>query len=438
MRLLSLILAVITTFSCFGASNADSVNVHFLVGHRRFDPSLGNNREVMNGFIEKVREAVAADDVERIEVHGYASPDGLSKANEILARNRCNTIAEYIIKHAGVNPDLIDEKPSGIGWDRLRSLVAENPDVPYKDKVLDILENTPVWIYGASGKVVDGRKKRLMDLAGGRPYNWLYVHIFPELRNAVAVTLYRRTPDPVATETDAITPDDVLTDSITVIDSTHGVADEIQSTDSEVSVGESIDKEADGADGAGTLAGSIEYYKRRRHFALKTNLLYDAVLLPNLELQWQINPQWSVSLEGDVAWWSRWSSHRSYRLAVISPEVRYHIRPKGLMHGLYVGALAGGGWYQLQWETSRGYRGEGFMAGVSGGYMWPISRSFSLDAEIGFGYLHTRYKRYESRAGHQLYQFTKSMDYVGPVKLKLSIAWRFDIVTKKVKNNSSL
>lgn len=174
----------------------------------------------------------------------------------------------------------------------------------------------------------------------------------------------------------------------------------------------------------------------KHRLALKTNLLYDAILFPNLEFEWMFNKHWSVGIEGDVAWWKP-AFTRVYRLAIISPEVKYHIRPSGPWHGMYVGLFAGGGLYQLE-HKHEGYKGEGGMGGVSFGYMWPVGKHLFFEAGIGAGYMSTRYKVYQSLDGHKLYTHTKTLKYFGPLKLKFSIAWRFDIMTKTVKVNSTL
>lgn len=153
-------------------------------------------------------------------------------------------------------------------------------------------------------------------------------------------------------------------------------------------------------------------------------------------MEWLINDNWSVAFEADVAWWKH-SFTKIHRLAVFSPEVRYHIRPRSPWHGMYVGLFAGGGYYQLE-HGGDGYYGEGGMGGVSFGYMWPISKYLSLEAGIGVGYMSTRYKVYENRDWHKVYMHTKSLNYFGPLKLKFSIAWRFDFSTKTVKVNSNL
>ena len=420
MRLLAFALAVITTFASFGINRADSVNVYFRVGHRQFDPSFGNNRLEMDSFIAKVREVTNVGDIESIVVRAYASPDGVSTTNERLARYRCESIADYIVTHADVNSSLIKQIPGGVGWDELRRLVVENPDVPSREEVLRILDNTPVWIYNSAGKIVNGRKKQLMELNGGRPYNWMLANLFPLVRNGVGVILYLK--DKTEDKTDIIdnSEDNSLSSDSSDLLETTQPSDSLYVSVSTAEVAEKV----------------TEYEYRRHHFALKTNILYDAVLMPNLEFEWLINKHWSVSLEGDVAWWKP-KENKVYRMAIVSPEARYHINPRGLWHGMYVGAFVGGGLYQLE-NGGDGYRGEGGMGGLSFGYMLPLGKYFFMEAAIGGGYMHTKYKVYEPRDGHRLYMRTKSLNYFGPLKLKLSIAWRFDIVKKTVKVNSTL
>ena len=86
-------------------------------------------------------------------------------------------------------PALVEHHAEGIAWGMLREQVAAS-DVSYRSEVLDILDRTPVWIYDAEGKIVDGRKKRLMDLQGGEPYRHMLEHFFPDLRNSSNTALY--------------------------------------------------------------------------------------------------------------------------------------------------------------------------------------------------------------------------------------------------------
>lgn len=202
-------------------------------------------------------------------------------------------------------------------------------------------------------------------------------------------------------------------------------ADSSQEGDNGSADGEPADKADEQSESDEAVAGEPLH-----RFALKTNLLYYAILMPSIEAEWRINRDWSVNVEADVAWWSKKSRHKYYQLAVISPEVRRWFKVRKPWHGMYAGAFLGYTWYDLE-NGRRGHRGEGGAVGLSWGYMWPISRCWSLEAGIGVGYLYTRYKEYRPFDGHYLYERTKSSHYVGPLKAKLAIVWRFDDLNRK-------
>lgn len=417
-RLLAYTLVVIATFSAFGnACAAEAGKVYFRNGQHQFDPSFGENKLVMDSFTAKVSEALPNGNIERIVVRGYSSPDGTRSANDLIAHNRCAAIADYIAENTGISRKLIEENPIGIDWDELRRLVSENPDVPSRAKVIDILDNTPVLIFNSDGKIIDGRKNQLMGLQSGIPYNWMLVNLFPQMRNAVAIIYYtKEQPEPAKP----------------VVINNQQDSSAIQEPPSESSsLPISIETAVEETVQAEDVPALTQYEYRPHHFAVKTNLLFDAALMPNLEFEWMANKDWSIGLEGDVAWW-KFSETKVYRLAFISPEARYHFLSRKPWQGMYVGLFAGTGLYQLQ-NGHLGYHGEGLMGGLSFGYMWPIGRHFFFEAGIGAGYMSTRYKEYENREGHKVYLRKKTLNYFGPLKLKLSIAWRFDIMTKTVK-----
>lgn len=452
MRLLLFLFAVIITLTSSGQNCSDTVTVYFTVGHRNFDQSLRNNRKTMNNFIKKVKDEAAAGNLERIVVYGYASPEGQPQANEKLARNRCSSIADYIINHTGIEPALVEKRPSGIGWSQLRQIVSGNSKVPYQKKVLNILDNTPVWIYNSHGKIVDGRKKQLMDLAGGRSWNWMKTHIFPELRNAVAISLYCKS---TATSDESISavvtdPEVLATDSVSAVgiestgeqnsasetDNASSVVDLAERTIYAVGSIEQTDSTYTAVDNAAsdTLSGwesrskvqlfDSPVYIPDQRFALKTNLLYYGLLLPNIELEWKINNKWSVAIEGNFADWGKYERERSYRITLLDAEARRWFKTQGPWHGMYAGVVAGGGIFDIE-KGSPGYYGHGLLGGLTYGYMWPINDRLSFEAELGLGYAFIRYKEYIPLEGHHVYQLTKNINYFGPIKLKFSIVWRF-------------
>ena len=169
-----------------------------------------------------------------------------------------------------------------------------------------------------------------------------------------------------------------------------------------------------------------------QRLAVKTNLLYDAILMPSLEVEYRISDRWTVNLEGDMAWWKNDGKHKYYQVATISPEGRWWFGQKqgSPWHGHYLGVFGGFTWYDLE-NGKEGYQGEAEMVGVSYGYMFPIGRRLSLEAGIGLGYMHTKYEEYLPIDGHYVYQQTNRMNYFGPLKLKFGLVWRLWDTGKK-------
>lgn len=78
-----------------------------------------------------------------------------------------------------------------------------------------------------------------------------------------------------------------------------------------------------------------------QRLAVKTNLLYDAILMPSLEVEYRIADRWTVNLEGEIAWWKNDGRHKYYQVATISPEGRWWFGQKqgNPWHGHYLGVF---------------------------------------------------------------------------------------------------
>ncbi len=407
----------------YGQNQSDSVRVYFRVNKSLFDNKLGENVTSMDLFIENISKAAGTDRLDHIVIYGYASPDGPEEFNERLAKKRCEAIADYISDRTGISRDLITTEAGGEAWEELRKMVADSDQIPDRELVLELLDNKELIEQSGGMK----RKNQLKALDNGKPYRWMLTNIFPDLRYALAVSFYKPELKEEAKEDK---------DSIPTIAEIIELSERQESmpTDSVISADESWAIE-DISEYSSELQ-TIKEEQPRHLLALKTNLLYYLALMPNLELEWLIRDNWSVAVEGNVAWWGSYAKERSYRVALFDAEARYWIKPRAPWHGFYVGVFAGGGWYDL--EKGKGYYGDGGMTGLSLGYMWPIKRTLSLEAGIGAGYAYTRYKEYIPFEGHHIYQRTKEINYFGPLKLKLSLVWRFLDRNKTPKSKSVL
>lgn len=403
---------------------ADSAKVYFRLGHRQYDPSFENNSSGMNPFVNEVKRHNAASNIERITVRSYTSPDGSNAANERLSRNRCRTISEYLLNETGIDPSLIHTEAEGIAWDELLRMVQADAGVPYREEVLELLRTTPVWVFDDDNRVVGGRKKSLMELRGGVPYRWLYTNIFPALRNAVAVSLFVKQPDATAATAPAAPEKLEKTENL----GNPGNLENLEQLGS-------LEQLENPAPAAETLPASHTPWHR---LAIKTNLLYDAILMPSLEVEYRFNDRWTVNAEGDVAWWHNDPKHKYYQVMILSGEGRYWFKHYNNRpwHGFYVGAFGGGGKYDLE-NGNRGYKGTGYMAGISAGFMFPVNRNISFEAGLGVGYLTTKYEEYLPFEGHYVYQQTSRTGYFGPLKLKFALVWRLWDINKNKKGGAA-
>ena len=186
---------------------SDSVRIHYRRGYRGVDPDYHNNRSELERFIRTLRREQESARLERVVICSWTSPDGVTRYNELLAGRRADSLKSWLVRHAQIPGELVSVRGEGIGWGVLRQLVAVS-DMLYKDEVLHILDNTPVWIRDSHGKIVDGRKKQLMDLRGGQPYNYMMENIFPEVRSSLSTICYRKSAPSIDKVTTGTAPTD--------------------------------------------------------------------------------------------------------------------------------------------------------------------------------------------------------------------------------------
>lgn len=418
--LLSCILAAIPAVA---QVSSDSVKVYFRLGERRYDPAFRDNSARMDQFVSDIIRYNAASQLQRLSVRASASPDGSYSANERLSRLRCKTITDYLVSQTGIDRSLVTTQSDGVAWEELERMVCADTRVPYRDEVLEVLRTVPVWVSDSQNRIVGSRKKSLMDLHQGIPYRWLLKNIFPELRNSVSITLsvdVEETHSAIA-DTVAAVAEPAPVETVVLSPASGDVADTV------VTVAPDNTPLAETA------------HTPRHRLAIKTNLLYDAILMPSLEVEYRFSDKWTANAEGDVAWWHNDPKHKYYQVMILSGEGRYWFKHynDNPWHGFYVGAFGGGGKYDLE-NGRRGYKGIGYFGGVSAGFMFPVSRNISFETSLGIGYLTTKYEEYLPFEGHYVYQQTSRTGYFGPLKLKFAFVWRLWDINRKKKGGAGL
>lgn len=156
------------------------------------DTTLFSNYQTLNLILNSIDSIQSSGDkmLSGIEITGYASPEGTTQNNKRLGEARALALKQYIKMH---HPDLREMdfalNNGAVNWPGLEKMVTAS-DMPYKKEVLDIIQNVPAEIDLQNNT---SRKKQLMDLRGGVPYNYMYTHFFPKLRNACYISVFYKT-----------------------------------------------------------------------------------------------------------------------------------------------------------------------------------------------------------------------------------------------------
>ena len=179
---------------------------------------------------------------------------------------------------------------------------------------------------------------------------------------------------------------------------------------------------------------TVSYYPA---VALKTNLLYDAALVPNVGMEIALGKQWTFAADWFYTWFSSNRRHRYWQAYGGYLGVRRYFTPPNSSSaergftGHHVGLYALGMTYDVEWG-GRGYQAArfGFGAGVEYGYSLPISHRLNLDFSLGLGFQDGEYKEYDPEDGHYVWQSTRQRHWWGPTKAEVSLVWVLDKVRK--------
>ena len=377
------------------------VCIGFRVGSSLLDPKFENNEANLNDVIQFLNEVRNDTTIELTQVTfcGSASPEGDSKLNHKLAQRRCANMEQYVRQRIMLPEDIIKRQEWSDAWQKL-AIYVENSDMPNKKEVLHELLETPEYTYNKYGALVDSRKKRLMDMNYGRTWNYMLDKFFPSVRNASAILVTIRKKNEPAPEPQ---PEPVV--------------EEPKQPEPVVQPEPIVDT------------------KQPAYFAIKTNMLYDALLVPNVGVEFSLGKRWSVAADWMYGWWSRNKSNRYWRVYGGGLTVRKYFGAKAAekpLQGHHIGINA----QMLTYDIEFG--GKGYMGGKPGGTLWdrmnytigaeygysmPVARRLNIDFSLAAGYMGGRYYEYTPLDGHYVWQATKNRKWIGPTKVEVSLVW---------------
>ena len=394
--------------NAYAASIQDSLRttIYFRPGYSLLELSYRDNAANMKALTQGIQtiKGNPCVQLQHIRILSAASPEGNSALNKRVAKRRGERLRDYL-KETLVLPDSIFTVSSaGEDWQGLAALIAKEK-TPWRNKALQIIRHTPEWVT-RNGKVVDGRKRQLQNLDGGKAWKYMLDNHFYTLRTGAVVVCEVKTLAAESTPSAA---------EASLEQARSEQASQSPSSPPFPAIPSQVHPSSE------SQAPPVASY-----FALKSNLLYDALLVPNLSLEASIGSGWTLAAGGMFAWWSKDAKHRYWRIYGGDLEIRKDfgtLSKSKPLQGHHLGIYGDFLTYDFEFGA-KGYQSKAtYAAGIKYGYSHPIAKRLNLDFALGIGYLHSNYKTYVPRDGCYVYQETKKRKWLGPTQAEISLVW---------------
>ena len=404
--------------NAYAASIQDSLRttIYFRPGYSLLELSYRDNAANMKALTQGIQtiKGNPCVQLQHIRILSAASPEGNSALNKRVAKRRGERLRDYL-KETLVLPDSIFTVSSaGEDWQGLAALIAKEK-TPWRNKALQIIRHTPEWVT-RNGKVVDGRKRQLQNLDGGKAWKYMLDNHFYTLRTGAVVVCEVKTLAAESTPSAAeASQEQARSEQARLESASQQSASQSPSSPPFPAIPSQVHPSSE------SQSPPVASY-----FALKSNLLYDALLVPNLSLEASIGSGWTLGAGGMLAWWSKDAKHRYWRIYGGDLEIRKYfgtLSKSKPLQGHHLGIYGDFLTYDFEFGA-KGYQSKAtYAAGIKYGYSHPIANRLNLDFALGIGYLHSNYKTYVPRDGCYVYQETKRRKWLGPTQAEISLVW---------------
>ena len=388
----------------------DSVKIYFKQSRINYVPTLHGNQSALDKIADSL--AIVGGDtslyrLRRIHVVGAASPEGSIRFNKWLSEQRAATLFNYLISNGTFLTSVADSVKTheflGRDWRGLLRMVQNDYKTPSRDEVITLLND----IISTDGAVIDGVDPliRLKRLAGGKPYLYMYRKMFPELRASKVVLWFDRVPNPF--NAPSIAP------RLAPLSLSYAPVPEI-----------SVNAVPQPRKAPSTF-----------YMSLRTNMLYDLGLVPNIGADFYLGKNFSLSAFWTYAWWKTDRKHWYWRTYGGDVALRYWFGKAAAakpLTGHHIGVYAQALTYDFEFGNKGYMAGQpggnifdqaNIGAGIEYGYSLPIAPRLNLDFTASVGYMGGKCWEYVAEDDCYVWQRTKKTRWFGPTKLEVSLVW---------------
>jgi len=161
--------------------------------------------------------------------------------------------------------------------------------------------------------------------------------------------------------------------------------------------------------------------------ALRTNLLYDAALIPTIGAEFDLGKLWSIGFDYNGTWFYSVSRHRYWQTIGGYLTLRRYLKADeegrpfmGHHFGVYGQLLT----FDIEFGD-KGWQGAypNWGGGIEYGYSAWLSNRLNIDFSIGVGYLRLKYKEYDPDGDSFKWRGTYRRNWWGPTKAEVSLKW---------------
>lgn len=407
-----------------------TIHIYFPENQMGIDRMYMDNANALR-IIDEMSVSNLPDENTYIVITGKISLDGDFYKNEYLTQERTFSLKNYVKqKYPEIKDDRILAISGGEDRSRFIEIIEKEEDVSTRDQLLHILNDDLGW-----------EDQRLKKRNREKFNEFISVHILHLGENFTDVISLPKGDQRVFETVNTNKVDVGNFDNIVITDKMNE-----EKFDNIVIV----EKEGVHTDSV-YFRETLQERKKPFTMVIKNNLIYDAILLPNLtaEIPFGRNYEWSLGVSGNWSWWSTGANrYHYYRIQMAGVELRrwFGDQTDNPLNGWFVGAYGYGGTYDIRLFTNKNSdKGRlsnwSYSAGLTFGYTMPISKRFNLEFGLGIGYFGGKYDKYTiGECGDCIFpqQSTHRKNYVGPTKANISLVWLIGDVFNNEKRKIKL
>ncbi|MCH5232396.1 MAG: DUF3575 domain-containing protein [Muribaculaceae bacterium] len=177
----------------------------------------------------------------------------------------------------------------------------------------------------------------------------------------------------------------------------------------------------------------LSYLAFSQKVGIKTNILSDVFTTPSLGVEYRVSNLWTIDFSAQLNAWN--INGRRWRHWMLQAEARRWYRES--LKGSFFGAHIIVGQFNIgnintkfkflgtdfsKLKDNR-YQGWGGGLGLAYGYAWNLARHWNLEAEVGIGWICTRYDKYPCAECGSVIRKGGNHNYFGPTKLCFAVEY---------------